>query len=237
MTIKPVAGIESDYAQHCFGMRDGRTDSDVALLYYIFFTVLMKYSFSKIYSIKRLSQLDKIIRYADEYLDIDIIPLEENCPGGGPAEYTRPLKGQRAKIHIRNDDTGLSTIFILLHELGHHIDYLKRGLVQIEEDAYQYYPDKPGVKCPIKYRKHIRNVENQANRHAYEIATYLDLKIPSFYFIKNVIYQQLAVDQILSRGTNDRNTRIKLHRKAAKKAKEILKCQSKNPISLLFVTK
>lgn len=197
----------------------------------------MKYEFTKIDSEKRLTQLDKIIRYAIDYLNVEIILIERDLESGAPADYASPNRGENAKINIRNNDTGLGTIFILLHELGHHIDYLKRGHVQIEEDAYQHYPDKSGQKCPIKYRKHIRNVENQANKYAYEIATYLDLKIPSFYFAKNVIYQQLCLDAILSGGTTTREQRRKIHRKATKKAKELLKCQSKNPISLLFAMK
>lgn len=197
----------------------------------------MKYEFTKIDSDKRLKQIDKIIRYANQYLEIDIALVDKDRSGGASAEYAAPTSSVKAKITLRNDDTGLSTIFILLHELGHHIDYLKRGKVPVEEEAYQFYPDGPGIKCPIKYRKHIRHVENQANKYAYEIAILLDLKIPSYYFIKNVYYQQLALDSILSNGTNDRNTRIKLHRKAAKKARELLKCPSKNPLSLLFATK
>lgn len=190
---------------------------------------------TNISSIRRLAQIDKIITYAHDFLNVEILFLNdkelENCSG----EYTAPKGQRRGSVSVSNSMSGLSTILTLLHELGHHIDYLKRGYVEIEEEAYWFYPDTPNEICPIKYRKHIRKVENEANKHAWEIATYLDLKIPIFSYIKDVVYQQEHLNYILAHGTTNRNIRKKLWKKTYKISKTIL--QSPNPLLHLFATR
>lgn len=186
-------------------------------------------------SIKRIEQIDKIITYAHDFLNVEVDFLDsktmENCSG----EYTAPKGQRKGNVVVANDLTGLSTILTLLHELGHHIDYLKRGYVEIEEEAYHFYPDTQGKKCPIKYRKYIRKIENEANKHAWEIATYLDLKIPLFSYIKDVVYQQESLNYTLANGITNRNARKKIWKKSNKIAKQIY--QSQNPLLHLFVTK
>ena len=186
-------------------------------------------------SFKRIAQIEKIVTYAHNFLNVEIQFLDtknlENCSG----EYTAPKGQRKANISIDDSFSGLGTILTLLHELGHHIDYLKRGYVGIEEEAYLYYPDTKNEICPIKYRKHIRKVENEANKHAWEIATYLDLKIPIFSYIKDVVYQQESLNYTLAHGITDKIIRKKLWKKSDKIAKKIL--QSPNPLLHLFATR
>ena len=180
-------------------------------------------------------QIEKIITYAHDFLNVEIEFLStkdlENCSG----EYAAPKGQRKGSISVDDSFSGLSTIFILLHELGHHIDYLKRGYVQVEEEAYFYYPETINEICPIKYRKHIRKVENEANKYAWEIATYLDLKIPIFSYIKDVVYQQESLNYTLAHGITNKIIRKKLWKKSIKIAKKI--SQSPNPLLHLFATR
>jgi hypothetical protein len=192
---------------------------------------------TKITSLKRLQQIEKIVRYAKNFLDVEVEFVCTSTIGGDSGHYLAPKGQRRGKVVMGNDFSGLMTILILLHELGHHIDFLKRGYVELEEIAYNYYPEDDNQKCPIKYRKHIRNVENMANFHAWEIATYLDLKIPKFSFLKDVLFQQESLNYTLANGPCSKKMRDKLWRKCHKKARELAKCKSTNPMLLISVIK
>lgn len=197
----------------------------------------MKYDLVCVSSIKRMEQIDKIVKYAKTFLNVDIYFKDSSHTGGDAGHYLAPKGQRRGQVVIYNRYSGLMTILILLHELGHHIDFLKRGWVEEEEIAYRYYPEEPNQKCPIKYRKHIRNVEYYANFHSWEIAQYLDLKIPQFSFLKDVLFQQECLNKTLSSGTIDKKTRDKIWRKCHKRARELSICKSTNPMLLLSVTK
>ena len=186
-------------------------------------------------SIRRIEQIDKIITYAHDFLNVEVDFLDSSKIGHCSGEYTAPKGQRRGNVVVADNLTGLSTILTLLHELGHHIDYLKRGYVEVEEEAYHFYPDSADKKCPVKYRRHIRKVENEANRHAWEIAIYLDLKIPLFSYIKDVVYQQESLNYTLANGTTNKIIRKKLWKKSNKIAKQIL--LSQNPLLQLFVTR
>lgn len=186
-------------------------------------------------SIRRLEQIEKVITYAHDFLNVEVNFLDSNKIGNCSGEYTAPKGQRKGAVVVANNLTGLSTMLTLLHELGHHIDYLKRGYVEVEEEAYHFYPDALNKKCPIKYRKHIRKIENEANKHAWEIAIYLDLKIPLFSYIKDVVYQQESLNYTLANGITNRNMRKKLWKKSNKIAQQIFQCP--NPLLHLFVTR
>jgi hypothetical protein len=183
---------------------------------------------------KRLEQIEKVANYAKNILGVNVSFVDNEKIGHCSGEYEAPIGGKKAVVLVSNNLSGLSTLLTLLHELGHHIDLLKRGSIPIEEEAYRHYPDDFGIACPIKYRKHIKNIENHANYHAWEIARYLDLRLPVFTYIKDVLFQQESLNYTLANGYTPKKIRDKLWKKCHKKARRLV-CQLKNPLSLLFV--
>lgn len=181
----------------------------------------------------RVLQIKKIVKYAKEFLNVDVKFVPNLSTAG---LYTAPAGQRRALVEVLSTYNGLTIVLTLLHELGHHIDFLERGYVEVEEVAYNYYPHEVGAQTPIKYRKHIRNVENEANIHAWKIAKYLDLKIPIFAFVKDVLHQKEMMNYMFSHGPCPKKVRDKLRKKCHKKAKELL-WQSENPMSQLWLIK
>jgi len=159
-----------------------------------------KYDFSD----KRKKQILKIIKYAKNILNINIkiiesSYLEESKTSAGG--YSCATNNKSAYIELINSYHGLPTIFILLHEIGHHIDYLKRGLVTKEEVAYEYYPENINeAPCPEKYSKLIIHAEDMAVYYARELATFLDLKIPEFSLLVDEFKSKEALKIILKTG-------------------------------------
>jgi hypothetical protein len=194
----------------------------------------MNYDLKYVDSILRLHQIDKIIDYANNFLNIDVYFVDPKSFDDS-GEYVAPEGVERGSITIVDNLRGIPTILTLLHELGHHIDFLKRGYVEEEEYAYGFYPEKRGESCPVKYRDLIKHVEDEANRHSYEISQYLDIKIPLFSFIKDVIYQRECLDYSLKFGSTTKEIRREMWRIATKKAKYQMRYQ--NPVSRLFATK
>lgn len=194
----------------------------------------MSYDLKNVHSILRLHQIEKVIEYANNFLNIDVYFVS---PDGFEESglYVAPEGVERGSITIVDNLYGIPTLITILHELGHHIDFLKRGYVEEEEEAYHFYPEKRGESCPVKYRDLIFHVENEANRHAYEISQYLDLKIPLFSFIKDVIYQRECLDYDLKFGSTTKEIRREMWRIANKKAKYLMRYR--NPVSRLFATK
>lgn len=177
---------------------------------------------NKITSQHRINQINKITNYALKFLNVDVVFMDPKDLGSISGGYECPRGQELAKITISNDYNGLTTILIMLHELGHHIDYLKRGNPADEDNAYQYYPEVRGASCPIKYRKLIRKTEDEAIRHAYELAVMLDLKLPSFQYLKDELFTKQSLEMVLRNGPMTREEIQKLKKKCAKQAKKLL---------------
>lgn len=177
---------------------------------------------------KRLEQIFKILDYAEGYLNVDVQFIDHKQMGSDAGGYIAPEGKERGKITLSDGYPSLMTIFILLHEIGHHIDFLKRGIVQEEEDAYLYYPEKRGQSCPKQYRKLITYTEDQAIKYSYELAVMLDLKLPAFQFLKDELYTKRSLDMVLSNGPMTREEIRELKRKCHKEAKRLLKTKYNN---------
>lgn len=188
----------------------------------------------KITSQKRLDQINKIKKYAKEYLKIDVEFVEPKKMGGTSGGYESPKGITRSRVTIADDYNGITTILILLHEIGHHIDYLKRGNPPDEQEAYDYYPEERGVSCPPKYRRLIRKTENEAIRHAYELAIMLDLKLSALQYLKDEIYTKQALEMVLKNGPMTKEEIGKLKKKSTEQAKKHLKdeCNNKKTLPL-----
>lgn len=172
---------------------------------------------------KRIKQIEKIITYAKQILGVDVKFLGKEKFYGHSGGYTAPNGQRKAEVIIDNQYNGLTTIFILLHELGHHIDFLKRGYVHDEEVAYHYYPEKRNSGCPKKWRKYIVNTEYQAIIHARELATYLDLKLPIRSYLKDEIFNAISLRYVLEKGLTTRQDRRDIWKESVEISKRILK--------------
>ena len=177
----------------------------------------------KVTSQKRKDQINKIIKYAKTYLNTDIEFIDSKSMGNDAGGYLSPQGQTRGKITIADNYNGIMTILILLHEIGHHIDFLKRGNPQDENEAYRYYPEKRGTSCPIKYRKYIRRIEDEAIRHAYELAIMLDLRLPSYQYLKDELFTKQSPELILKNGPLTKKEIHSLKKKCSKQAKRLLK--------------
>lgn len=186
----------------------------------------------KVTSQKRIDQINKIKKYAQIYLNTEVVFVSAKEMGFCSGGYVSPKGQTKGKVTIADDYNGIMTILILIHELGHHIDFLKRGNPQIEEEAYQFYPDQRGKSCPIKYRKHIRNTEDMAIKYAYELAVMLDLRLPAFQYLKDELYTRQALELIFKNGPMNKEEIGKLKKKCAKQARKLLKEQYDNKKSL-----
>lgn len=184
---------------------------------------------------KRLDQIEKILKYAKEFLNVDIVFVDHKKMGNDSGGYIAPKGQSPGLVTISNNYNGITTIFILIHELGHHIDFLKRGYVLDEDIAYQYYPVERGGRCPIKYRRLIRNVEDQAIKYAYELAIYLDLKLPAFQYLKDEFFTRDSLELVLKNGPMTSEEINKLKKKCTKKAKLLLKTEYPNQKTLPLV--
>ncbi len=178
----------------------------------------------------RYEQIEKILKYGKEIIGLDVRLVESKDMGSDSGGYiAAERKEDKPVVLVENNYRGLQLILILLHEFGHHIDFLKNGESEVEEDAYQYYPEsKLDAPCPNKYAKHIRNVENRAIKYSQELAIYLDLKLPYYSLIKDEFYTKLALEEYLEKGFTTSKTRAKIRRKAARLARERIKSESRS---------
>ena len=186
-------------------------------------------------SLKRIEQIEKIIKYAKAILNVDVKFISKDKSQNQSGGYIAPTGQRKAEVLIGNYHSGIETILILIHELGHHIDFLQRGYVHEEEVAYHHYPENKGEACPKKWRKYILNTEYQAIIHAREIATYLDLKLPPYTYLKDEIYNILSLKFILEKGQTSKNNRRELWKLASKYAKQSLINNKLPPINHLIV--
>lgn len=189
----------------------------------------MKLNLSKVNSEKRLKQIEKILTYCKDILNLSVQFVSPKDLGKDSGGYYVPTNAAKGRILVENGHTGLMTIYILLHEIGHHIDFLKRGYNQEEEDAYEkYYPVKRGDKCPLKYKKLIYSIEEYAIKNARELATLLDLKLPAWGYLADELYTIESTKFVLNHGPMTQKERDNLRKRCHKRARKILKCQSNN---------
>jgi hypothetical protein len=177
----------------------------------------------KVTSEKRKEQINKIIKYAKTYLNTEVTFVDSKKMGSDSGGYISPKGQTKGKITIADDYNGIITMLILLHEIGHHIDFLKRGNPVEEEEAYGFYPTVRGQSCPIKYRKLIRKTEDEAIKHAYELAVMLDLKLPAYQYLKDELFTKQSLELILRNGPLTKQEILSLKKKCSKQAKKYLK--------------
>jgi hypothetical protein len=186
---------------------------------------------------KRADKISKILKYANQILNIEVEFVDQKKLGSDAGGYVAP-KGQcKGKITISNEYNGLTTILILLHEIGHHIDFLKRGYVEDEDAAYQYYPDVRNTYCPLKHRRLIRSVENYAIKYAYELSIFLDLKLPALAYLKDEIYTKSSLELIFKNGPLNKDEMRKLKKKSKKQARLLLRTEYGNKKILPLIKK
>lgn len=99
--------------------------------------------------------------------------------------YTPPCDAEAALIEIGTTRRSMFTqMTTLLHELGHHLDYIKRGgWSQKENEAADIFEEK-GSNSPRWVKKNIWDVEENAHQYMLRIVKFLDIKMPlhSFYY-------------------------------------------------------
>jgi len=184
----------------------------------------LKYPLTKL----RKKQLQKILKYGREILNLEVLFCDPEEMGTDSGGYIEPDVNEKGKITIENDHRGLILILILLHEFGHHIDFLKRGHKEEEEEAYGYYPDKKeDAPCPPKQNKVITFIEEKAIEYSQELAIYLDLKLPRFAVLKDKYYNRLSLKECLEKGFTTSKSRAKIRSQSAKLAKRELKNENK----------
>lgn len=117
-----------------------------------------------------LKRLIKITKSFD--IRVKVISKSGKYPYAG--EYSAPNRKSKALIEIyHSSDTSDHEMFLtLLHELGHHIDYLIRGKVS---DAY-YYIDQE--YCPLWARRSILISEKYAVQYAELLYHYFEFNFP-----------------------------------------------------------
>ena len=186
----------------------------------------------KVTSELRINQIKKITNYALKFLNVNVIFADSKSMGDSAGGYQCPRGQTLGEIVIADDYNGIMTILIMLHEIGHHIDFLKRGNPLDEDEAYHYYPTERGTSCPIKYRKLIRKTEDEAIRHAYELAVMLDLKLPAFQYLKDELFTKQALEAVLKNGPQTKQEISKLKKKCAKQARRLLKDEYNNKKTL-----
>lgn len=177
---------------------------------------------------KREKQIKKILKYGKDILNIDVQFKSRKEMGTDAGGYVAPSGKEKGLVTVDSSYKGPMIILILLHEFGHHIDFLKRGYQKEEDEAYAYYPDKKeDAPCPQKYAKKIRFVEDQAIKYAMELAIYLDLKMPRFMMLKDMYYTKLMLEAYLEEGWTNREGRAIIRKKSFKLAKEQIKSERK----------
>jgi hypothetical protein len=186
----------------------------------------------KVKSQKRKDQINKIIKYAKTYINTEIEFVDFKIMGSDSGGYLSPSGQTKGKITIADNYNGIMTILIMLHEIGHHIDFLKRGNPSDEAEAYGYYPIVRGKSCPIKYRRLIRKTENEAIRHAYELAVMLDLKLPAYQYLKDELFTKQSLEIIFKNGPLTKKEIFLLKKKCSKQAKKMLKNEYGNKKNL-----
>lgn len=186
----------------------------------------------KVTSQKRIDQINKIKKYAKTYLNTDVEFVNSKSMGATAGGYQCPRGQTNSKVTIADDYTGLTTILIMIHELGHHIDFLRRGNPLDEDEAYQHYPEERGQSCPIKYRRLIRKTEDMAIKYAYELAVMLDLKLPAFQYLKDELFTRQSLEMVLKNGPMTKEEISKLKKKCARQAKKLLATEYQNKKTL-----
>lgn len=117
--------------------------------------------------LKRLIKITKTLG-----VRVKITTIGGKYPYAG--EYSYPSRGTKALIQIYQDSSTseIDMFLILLHELGHHIDFLIRGKVS---DAYFYIDQE---YCPLWARRSILISEKYAIQYAEILYHYFDFRVP-----------------------------------------------------------
>jgi len=102
----------------------------------------------------------------------------------GSAEY---VSGKYITLFVNKYTTKNDMILSLLHELGHHLDWLEKSTSKEELIAFEYLAQGSMVgsrkDIPKKYRRRIFLSEKSGIKYMSKIHALLDLSIP-FYKVK-----------------------------------------------------
>jgi hypothetical protein len=171
----------------------------------------------------RDNQIKKIVMYARKILDLEIAIVDPNELDNDDGRYYPPEGDDKGCIYVADGYRKLEIIFVMLHEIGHHIDFLKRGTVEAEEKAYSKYPTQYSESpCPDKEAELIRYTEEQAMKYARELSIYLDLRLPEFSFLADEINTRLALDKVLKKGFTTDRERRRMRKLAREEARRII---------------
>ena len=123
----------------------------------------------------RQQDLDKLLKYARGLgVKVTFLPYERGHPTKGiPASYNSDDKA--ITITMRKRKTKTDTILDLLHELGHHLDWLHRGKEYrkaLDDALYKEYKD-----MSIAERELILKDEESGTAFMTKIAIEVDIKM------------------------------------------------------------
>ena len=149
---------------------------------------------------RRKQDIKKLISYS-EILDIKI--KFESLSDMDAGEYIfYPGSSKRGYIILNKKYKSYSDIlFTLLHELGHHIDYVNGGFTPLDLKALDLFASKL-YKAPWWAKVRVWKREEAANKYGKELAKFLEIKIPNFLYNYDIIrtrfylYEALTKDKL-----------------------------------------
>jgi len=105
----------------------------------------------------------------------------------------------KPSIVISTDGTcHTEKLFTILHELGHHIDFIRGGWSDKDFEAVSLFDDK-GSKAPLWAKKRVIIREKIADDYGKEIADLLDIKLPEFLYEYDVAKTRFRLKELCKR--------------------------------------
>jgi hypothetical protein len=131
---------------------------------------------------RRQSDFIKLLTYSKDILNLRVRVADKLDEEGAVGLYTQPEDDERGEIQVkRKDQTMIGMTLTLLHELGHHQDFLHHGEDKVDDRAQTLW-DNLGSKAPKWAKKRVWEFEERANSYILKIAKLLDIKIPMFLY-------------------------------------------------------
>lgn len=131
---------------------------------------------------RRQSDFIKLLTYSKNILGLRVRVLDTLSEPGAVGLYTTPDEETCGEIEVkRKDQTMIGMTLTLLHELGHHQDFLHHKDDPVDDRAQTLW-DNLGSKAPKWAKKRVWAFEERANSYILKIAKLLDIKIPMFLY-------------------------------------------------------
>ncbi len=128
---------------------------------------------------RREKDLQKALKYA-RLLGIRIF-FRDILGGDIAGLYEDGDEDDPPKIWISRNRTLTAQLFTVLHELGHHLDFLNGTSTEREAQGYNLVDEK-GHKAPMWAKKMYWNSEERANAFIPQIAGFLGISLPDFLY-------------------------------------------------------